>query len=235
MLKLNKTNESGRSMVEMLGVLAIIGVLSVMGIAGYTVAMSTHHANEVLNQVNRMAILISAQRQLNGGVGSPTSEDTPYSVELDQSNTSKIVLTASNVPAGAAKRLEGMTLSVPEISVSGTTVTFTFENDLGEGGTGAEEEEDYVDECNPSNVGKKACSSYDSYYYKTECVCDGSDCIFDAIFGDEWHYSDDKCKTKIPFDCTNPSGYNGGKDFPAGETCTCNGTTGEWDCEFVGE
>ena len=164
MLKLNKTNESGRSMVEMLGVLAIIGVLSVMGIAGYTVAMSTHHANEVLNQVNRMAILISAQRQLNGGVGSPTSEDTPYSVELDQSNTSKIVLTASNVPAGAAKRLEGMTLSVPEISVSGTTVTFTFENDLGEdpgvivtaSQTGLEEE-------NCSDVGKWVCLSDSDY------------------------------------------------------------------------
>ena len=34
------TNESGRSMIEMLGVLAIIGVLSVGGIAGYSQAMS---------------------------------------------------------------------------------------------------------------------------------------------------------------------------------------------------
>ncbi|MBS6473139.1 MAG: hypothetical protein KH347_02690 [Acetobacter sp.] len=33
------TNESGRSMIEMLGVLAIIGVLSVGGIAGYSQAM----------------------------------------------------------------------------------------------------------------------------------------------------------------------------------------------------
>ena len=44
-----KTNESGRSMVEMLGVLAIIGVLSVGGIAGYTMAMNKYRANEIAN------------------------------------------------------------------------------------------------------------------------------------------------------------------------------------------
>ncbi len=37
-----KTDQSGRSMVEMLGVLAIIGVLSVGGISGYC-ARSNHH------------------------------------------------------------------------------------------------------------------------------------------------------------------------------------------------
>ena len=41
------TNETGRSMVEMLGVLAIIGVLSVMGLIGYRVAMAKHRANEI--------------------------------------------------------------------------------------------------------------------------------------------------------------------------------------------
>ncbi|MBR2136742.1 MAG: prepilin-type N-terminal cleavage/methylation domain-containing protein [Alphaproteobacteria bacterium] len=36
-----KTNQSGRSMIEMLGVLAIIGVLSVGGIAGYSKAKAS--------------------------------------------------------------------------------------------------------------------------------------------------------------------------------------------------
>ena len=37
---LNKNDQKGRSMVEMLGVLAIIGVLSVGGISGYSKAMA---------------------------------------------------------------------------------------------------------------------------------------------------------------------------------------------------
>ncbi|MBQ3695471.1 MAG: hypothetical protein II938_00655 [Alphaproteobacteria bacterium] len=50
------TNESGRSMVEMLGVLAIIGVLSVGGIAGYTMAMKKYKANELANAVSMTII-----------------------------------------------------------------------------------------------------------------------------------------------------------------------------------
>ena len=46
------TEQSGRSMVEMLGVLAVIGVLSVAGIAGYSNAMNKHRANELLYQVS---------------------------------------------------------------------------------------------------------------------------------------------------------------------------------------
>ena len=45
------TNESGRSMVEMLGVLAIIGVLSVGGIAGYSMAMSKFKITKTIDQV----------------------------------------------------------------------------------------------------------------------------------------------------------------------------------------
>ena len=51
------TNESGRSMVEMLGVLAIIGVLSVMGIAGYTQAMRRYKANEAVASISMAAVV----------------------------------------------------------------------------------------------------------------------------------------------------------------------------------
>jgi len=53
---MNNTNESGRSMVEMLGVLAIIGVLSIGGIAGYTQAMRRYRANEILNAISMLAV-----------------------------------------------------------------------------------------------------------------------------------------------------------------------------------
>ena len=47
-----KTNEFGRSMIEMLGVLAIIGVLSVGGIAGYSKAMNKYKTNKVADNVS---------------------------------------------------------------------------------------------------------------------------------------------------------------------------------------
>ena len=52
-----KKSESGRSMVEMLGVLAIIGVLSIGGIAGYTLSMRRHRANQLLDVVNKYALV----------------------------------------------------------------------------------------------------------------------------------------------------------------------------------
>ena len=60
------TNETGRSMVEMLGVLAIIGVLSVGGIAGYNMAMTRYRANEVLNTATMMSMMA---KSAEGGKG----------------------------------------------------------------------------------------------------------------------------------------------------------------------
>ena len=47
-----KTNETGRSMIEMLGVLAIIGVLSVGGIAGYSKDMNKFKNNKIADNVS---------------------------------------------------------------------------------------------------------------------------------------------------------------------------------------
>jgi len=49
-----RSNESGRSMIEMLGVLAIIGVLSVGGIAGYSRAMTKYRTNKTIDQVTML-------------------------------------------------------------------------------------------------------------------------------------------------------------------------------------
>ena len=64
--KMTNTNESGRSMVEMLGVLAIIGVLSVMGIAGYTQAMKRYRANETAAEISMGAMLCASQKSVDG-------------------------------------------------------------------------------------------------------------------------------------------------------------------------
>ena len=71
--KFGMTNESGRSMIEMLGVLAIIGVLSVGGIAGYTTAMRSYKANEIINATSMLYMMGLAQ---NAGEGTGTLKYT---------------------------------------------------------------------------------------------------------------------------------------------------------------
>lgn len=61
------SQESGRSMIEMLGVLAIIGVLSVGGIAGYSMAMSKFKTTKSIDQIQtittNLRTLMASQRR----------------------------------------------------------------------------------------------------------------------------------------------------------------------------
>ena len=73
-----KTNENGRSMIEMLGVLAIIGVLSVGGIAGYSKAMNKFKTNKVADNVSMLVANIKtmyAQQKTYGGLTTTTAHD----------------------------------------------------------------------------------------------------------------------------------------------------------------
>ena len=63
MKKSFKTNELGRSMVEILGVLAIIGVLSIGSIQGYLYAFNKYNANETINELNLRANDISQRME----------------------------------------------------------------------------------------------------------------------------------------------------------------------------
>ena len=73
-MTMTHTNESGRSMIEMLGVLAIIGVLSVGGIAGYSQAMSKFKVSKTTDQVQTMVTnirtLFAGNRTYDGLKGS---------------------------------------------------------------------------------------------------------------------------------------------------------------------
>ena len=132
----DRAEESGRSMVEMLGVLAIVGVLSVMGIAGYTVAMNSHRTNEVLNQASRLAMIVAAQKL--AGSTNPLLSDSDknasgqYQFEL-ANGTGSFTLTAKNVPEAVRTKLSGMNMAGVTIDASTANVTFTFNDDLGEG------------------------------------------------------------------------------------------------------
>lgn len=70
------TNESGRSMIEMLGVLAIIGVLSVGGISGYSKAMSVMKVNKTVDQLTQITAstrALFAGHKTYEALGKPTA------------------------------------------------------------------------------------------------------------------------------------------------------------------
>ena len=115
---MKKTQESGRSMVEMLGVLAIIGVLSIGGIAGYTMAMNRFRANEVIDMANKMAALAFAANQTSlARTGQPANvaNMTPASFGLLTGS----VANGANLPGGGS-------LAVTAIDDDSVTMTLTF-------------------------------------------------------------------------------------------------------------
>ena len=79
MKTLYKSEQSGRSMVEMLGVLAIIGVLSVGGIAGYSKAMAKFKTSKALDQVS---ITVANVRTLYSGQPNYSGLTTAIAIQM---------------------------------------------------------------------------------------------------------------------------------------------------------
>ena len=92
------SQESGRSMIEMLGVLAIIGVLSVGGIAGYSQAMNKFKVTKTTDQIQTMVTNI---RTLFASQKSYTSVDTSTDAKAAVMYSVGI-LTDENCPGGGS-------------------------------------------------------------------------------------------------------------------------------------
>lgn len=120
MRKYYQSEQSGRSMVEMLGVLAIIGVLSVGGIAGYSKAMAKFKINQALDQITTMVINIRST----------------FSTQIDFSDASTANIIALGLPdanmisgAGAARTLVnpfGGNITIGHASVGGEAANSSF-------------------------------------------------------------------------------------------------------------
>ena len=115
---MKKTQESGRSMVEMLGVLAIIGVLSIGGIAGYSMAMNRYRANEALDMATKYAVILYAGKQTYKALGNTGSYDPPSLKEAGLTNNAD-----ENETNG------GATIEKPVISEDSVTLDITFPSD----------------------------------------------------------------------------------------------------------
>ena len=116
---MRNTNESGRSMVEMLGVLAIIGVLSIGGIAGYSMAMNRYRANEALDMASKFAVILYSGYQTAQATG-----NTKWSA------TSQTLESAGLVATGQASATPGgSTITVQTVDNDKVTLTIDFKTD----------------------------------------------------------------------------------------------------------
>lgn len=116
------SQETGRSMVEMLGVLAIIGVLSVGGIAGYSQAMSKFKVTKAMDQaqsiIQNIRTLYASQRTY-----SALKAEDAYKIGIltDESynNTSKLGLNpfSGNITFGAISTGRSFYLSYEGLTV----------------------------------------------------------------------------------------------------------------------
>ena len=119
-----KTNESGRSMIEMLGVLAIIGVLSVGGIAGYSKAMNKFKTNKVADNVSMLVANIKTMY---------AQQKTYGSLDTDSANAMGLI------PDELVKEINGDTAyrnaynGLVEIHTAGSTVADKEESSAGAG------------------------------------------------------------------------------------------------------
>ena len=108
-----KTNESGRSMVEMLGVLAIIGVLSVGGVAGFNLAMNKHCANNTVVYVNQLAVQGTSQMLMGvkpslGQYPDKTPSGYPSTLTTEETNPNAFYVKISQVPSAVCKQILGL-------------------------------------------------------------------------------------------------------------------------------
>ena len=117
---MKRTNESGRSMVEMLGVLAIIGVLSIGGIRGYSLAMNRYRANEAIDAAAKYAVMVYANAQTYAATHTATEETQYKPTAFD-----KIGL-GTTLPSGVT---EIKVADDSGISDDGVNITITFDSE----------------------------------------------------------------------------------------------------------
>ncbi len=197
------TQESGRSMVEMLGVLAVIGVLSVGGISGYTLAMNKYRANELLAATSKQAILLATQ--LNRATVGTLPLEASLSDHFTQAsalNNGQFELGLKQMDPSVCAQLQSVLGKEQIFRVDEDCTTITFNQDLsplsnnGSGGSGTgsgdgtgTEPETPIDPCADVTCPDNATCQ------EGECVCnegyEGENCDFRCQGAQCWW--DDNC------------------------------------------
>ena len=232
MLKNTKTNESGRSMVEMLGVLAIIGVLSVAGIAGYSTAMKRYKANELLNEASKRAVVVAGKflhsntADLSEFAGQTVAggsfvDNTP----ITKDGNNQFTLTINGVDEDVCNQMEkSLPAAVQKFDAScatSNTVKLTFNADLRQGPVTTSNDDIKVDDgfrtgCK-SNSDCGECGECDE---RGECwrTLDGENCL--ACSDGEMTYIYEE-EPPLCFSCNSLNGFLA-EEVPSCET-ECGG------------
>ena len=137
-----KKSQLGRSMVEMLGTLAIMGIIAITGIWGFNAAMNSHHANELLYEVNKRANTCVAQINLMG----KECNLSEYGDKIENYTTSTLSfpnnyfgIKVAGVPEKICQNIHAKGFPIasqilPETCTTTNEMIFIFDSDL-KGGT----------------------------------------------------------------------------------------------------
>ncbi|MBQ4472177.1 MAG: hypothetical protein II942_02915 [Alphaproteobacteria bacterium] len=137
---MRQTDESGRSILEMLLILVIMAVLSAVAIIGYSLAVNEHRANETTNRLMKRVIIVSQQLLVDQppNLGGFDENDGFYKIQnhVDTDTPGKFKLTVENVPERVCKKIIEMDWQVfvekPADCSGIANRTFTFTNNLKE-------------------------------------------------------------------------------------------------------
>ena len=119
---MNKKEQSGRSMVEMLGVLAIVGVLSVGGIAGYSKAMAKFKSTKVMDQVSTVVANI---RTLYSGQPNYSGLTTATAIKMGAIGSEMLNGVSQNSASKAYNAFNGAVFVKATANGRSFVVTFT--------------------------------------------------------------------------------------------------------------
>ena len=121
-----RSEQSGRSMVEMLGVLAIIGVLSVGGIAGYSKAMAKFKLSKAMDQVSNV---VTNVRTLYSGQPNYSGLTTSIAIQMGaigaEMLSGKSTTSASKAYNAFNGQVDVAATDVNSVADMGFKVTFT--------------------------------------------------------------------------------------------------------------
>ena len=121
-----RSEQSGRSMVEMLGVLAIIGVLSVGGIAGYSKAMAKFKLSKAMDQVSNVVTNI---RTLYSGQPNYSGLTTSIAIQMGAIGAEMLSGKSTTSASKAYNAFNGQVgiaaAEINSVANMGFTVTFT--------------------------------------------------------------------------------------------------------------
>lgn len=112
-----RTNENGRSMIEMLGVLAIIGVLTVGGILGYTKAMAKYRSNKVTDQIT---LFITNVRTMYAQQQTYVNLNNAMAIDLNLAPDELVVRGADGKPTGVLRNIFSGNVQIAPAAIDAT-------------------------------------------------------------------------------------------------------------------